>query len=75
MSRVYSIVIDTFEEGNPVPAVSHTFNGSSQQQAEAFMRAHLQSDAFFRGCSQGRFRMPDGGSFACRNVVRARGWR
>jgi hypothetical protein len=62
--RVYNLVVQTYEEGNPIPVVTHTFHGKSPTQARVFYRAHLIADAFMRGCKKGRF-----ATFKCRNVV------
>jgi len=51
--RVYEIVIGTWEPSLPFPIVEHTFRGTSKEQAEAFVRAHERSDAFFRECGHG----------------------
>jgi len=65
--RVHSLVVDTYEEDNPVPVVTHIFHGTSRKQALSFYKAHLKADRFLAGCEKGRFK-----NFRCRNVVR--GW-
>ncbi len=51
--RVYKIVVETSEPSLPFPIVIHTFQGRTPEQAEAFVRAHEKSDAFFRECGHG----------------------
>lgn len=48
--KVWRIVVETSEPSLPFPIVTHTFQGSSREQAENFVRAHEASDAFFREC-------------------------
>lgn len=45
---------NTFEAatGSRRPVLTHLFYGDSREEALAVMRAHLQSDGFFRGCTQ-----------------------
>ena len=50
---IYRIVVETSEPSLPFPIVTHTFQGTTRQQAEAFVRAHEKSDAFFRECGHG----------------------
>jgi hypothetical protein len=66
--KVFRIVIDTYESA-PYPIVSHTFQGSTEEQARAFVRAHQKTDEFFRGCGSGRWK-----TVKCRNVVAFAGW-
>ncbi len=51
--RVYQITIATSEPSLPFAIVTHIFRGVSKEQAEAFVRAHEKSDAFFRECGHG----------------------
>lgn len=49
--------IDTFEDQNPQPVLSHTFYGRSARDIENVMAAHLQTDTFFKAAmTTGRFR-------------------
>lgn len=61
---IYDYIVQTYEEGNPVPVLTHVFHGKSPEQAKAFYRAHLKSDAFMRDCKKGHF-----ANFRCRNVI------
>ena len=65
--KIYDLVVSTFEEEGGTPVVTHVFHGSSPDQAKAFYRAHLKSDAFLRKCSkEGGQRF---GNFTCHNKV------
>jgi hypothetical protein len=61
---IYDLIVQTYEEGNPVPVVTHIFHGKSAKQARGFYQAHLKADAFLRGCRRGHF-----ADFKCRNKV------
>lgn len=50
--RVYRIVVETSEPGNPFPIVIHVFQGSTPREAESYVKAHEKSDAFFRECGR-----------------------
>ncbi len=60
----YDLTVDTYEEGGKHPMLTHIFHGDSPEQAVAFYRAHLKSDAFLRKCRAGHF-----GKMPCRNVI------
>jgi hypothetical protein len=66
--RIYQIVVDTYE-AKPYPVVTHCFQGMTREEAHAYLRAHLGTCSFFRGCASGQF-----ADFKCENVVRCEGW-
>jgi len=69
--RIFKIIIETSEPSLPFPIVIHTFQGASREQAEAFVRAHGKSDAFFRECgSTGLF----AGKVRCSSRRTFEGW-
>lgn len=57
----YRIVHHIFEGRETTPTVTHVFYGATAAQAEHVYEAHMQSDAFLRGCTtQGVFHGPSG---------------
>lgn len=66
----WRIVSEIYEDDLDFPVVVHIFNGTTAKQAHAFYRAHLKSDAFFRGCvEEQRF-----ANFNCRETHRLERW-
>lgn len=69
--KVFRIEYSTYEGGNTdYPVVVHQFTGRSEDEARGYLRAHLKTDTFFRGCTlKKRFR-----NFGCESRVTFRGW-
>lgn len=54
--------------GDAYPVIVHNFIGRTKEEAMGYYRAHLQADAFIRGCTEtGRF-----GQVRCRSEM---SWR
>lgn len=61
----YRLIVDIFEGDTLV--ITHVFYGHTEQQAHHFYSAHMQSDAYLRGCvTRGLY----AGNVACRAVMR-----
>ena len=58
------LVVNTYEENRVTPVVTHVFHGETKEQAIAFYKAHLRSDAFLRKCNAGGFK-----GMKCRNEI------
>lgn len=48
--KVWAVIHDIYEEGNPIPVVRHIFMGQSQEEALGYYEAHRKTDAFLRSC-------------------------
>lgn len=50
--RLYQIRVDIYEAATKYayPVVTHLFHGRTRAEAEGYLAAHLQADAFLRGC-------------------------
>lgn len=62
------LVHEVWEMGEPrdYPVVTHEFRGETREEAYAIYLAHLQSDAFLRGCVENdSFLMADGTVVKC----------
>lgn len=49
---MFVIQCDTYEDsiGKRRPVVTHTFYGDTGEQVQRVLKAHMESDAFFRAC-------------------------
>ena len=56
----YRLVSKIFEK-KPYPLVVHVFYGETKAEAEAYYRAHQNTDRFLSGCKRGYFM-----NFRCR---------
>lgn len=69
MNKAWCITVETYEESDPRPVVTHKFWGDTKEEAEGVYQAHLKSDAFFRACAS-----PEGGTFEGRFKCRSKAW-
>jgi hypothetical protein len=42
------LIIDTYENEDRKPILSHTFRGRSEKEVLGVVRAHMKTDSFFR---------------------------
>lgn len=64
---LWAYQVDIYERaaGSAYPVVTHIFYGRTQEEANGYYRAHMQTDEFLRGCVQkGRWKR-----VACRAVA------
>jgi len=63
--RVVAITYEKLPDGSSwVPVVRHEFYGPSPERAVGVYHAHLESDAFLRGCQTGHYQ-----GIECRTMV------
>jgi hypothetical protein len=55
MALLWAVVASTYEAdiGDDYAVVSHTFFGRTQAEAVGYFQAHMGTDSFLRGCTEG----------------------